>query len=265
MNNGHSAKHKSIEHNRYDKRAEEIIEALKFSETELNIANTLNGASAIPIKLRSPYIYYERLIQSLVTGKDIVLELGSGIGLHTGVLISSEASVIATDISKHSIDLLKFRYQHSQNCETCIADVENLPFKNKSFNFVVSVGALSYGENRIVMNEVHRVLKPGGYFICVDSLNHNPIYRVNRWIHYLRGNRSLSTLTSMPKISTLLKYRDLFGNCQVRYFGSISWTMPLLGFLIGDIKAAEFSDYWDRRLNISWSAFKFVMLARKIK
>ena len=40
------------------------------------------------------------------------------------------------------------------------------------------------------MNEIYRVLKQGGILIIVDSLNHNPVYKFNRWIHYLYGNNN---------------------------------------------------------------------------
>ena len=47
--------------------------------------------------------------------------------------------------------------------------------------------ALSYGDNDLVLKNVYQKLKPGGYFVCVDSLDNNIIYRINRYLHYLRG------------------------------------------------------------------------------
>ena len=41
-------------------------------------------------------------------------------------------------------------------------------------------------ETTKAMLEIHRVLKKNGIFICVDSLNNNLIYRVNRWFHYIK-------------------------------------------------------------------------------
>ena len=55
--------------------------------------------------------------------------------------------------------------------------MEKLPFRDNSFDAICSAGSLSYGDNLIVMNEIYRLLKTGGSFIAVDSLNNNPIFR----------------------------------------------------------------------------------------
>jgi ubiquinone/menaquinone biosynthesis C-methylase UbiE len=46
---------------------------------------------------------------------------------------------------------------------------------------IVSAGSLSYGDNDKVLDEIYRVLKNKGAFIAIDSLNNNPIYRLNRF------------------------------------------------------------------------------------
>jgi ubiquinone/menaquinone biosynthesis C-methylase UbiE len=124
-------------------------------------------------------------------------------------------------------------------------------------------GGLSYGDNELVLNEIYRVLKPNGFFICVDSLNENPLYRLNRVIHFLRGDRTISTLHRMPTIGLINAYHRRFGNIKVRYFGSVSWAMPLLGRVFGATNAAIFSRWFDRIVGVRKSAFKFVMSVRK--
>ena len=56
--------------------------------------------------------------------------------------------------------------------------MENLPFKNESFDIVICSGSLSYGDHKIVRNEIFRVLKNNSFFICIDSLDHNLIYKL---------------------------------------------------------------------------------------
>ena len=73
--------------------------------------------------------------------------------------------------------------------------MENLPYEKNTFDVVCCAGSLSYGNNLLVLNEINGVLKSDGYFISVDNLNENPIYKLNRYIHYIRGNRTLSTHT----------------------------------------------------------------------
>jgi SAM-dependent methyltransferase len=113
------------------------------------------------------------------------------------------------------------------------------------------------------MGEIYRVLKPGGVFICVDSLNNNPIYRFNRWLHYLCGERSLSTLKRMPSLRTIDSYRKNFGTIEVKFFGAIAWLTPLLSWFLGDNRTSNISYKLDKLLNTKRSAFKFVMAAHK--
>ena len=96
--------------------------------------------------------------------------------------------------------------------------MEFLPFASGSFDLVAMAGSLSYGDNDRVLRELHRVLRSGGTLVCVDSLNHNPIYRFNRWVHYRFGERSRSTLQRMPTLGLLEQYQAAFGEAQIRYF-----------------------------------------------
>jgi len=144
------------------------------------------------------------------------------------------------------------------------ADMEALPFADQSFDCIISAGSLSYGDNETVLAEIHRLLKPGGRFVCVDSLNHNPIYRANRWWHYVRNRRSRSTLRRMPTLALIDRYRQMFGEVEVHFFGSLAWAMPIVVRLVGAERARGVSDWFDRSFRVTRSAFKFVMVATKI-
>ena len=99
-------------------------------------------------------------------------------------------------------------------------------------------------------------------FICVDSLNHNPVYRVNRWLHYLRGNRSMSTLKRMPNLARIRSLGEGFCSVNVRYFGALSFAMPVIARLLDENTAKVASDRIDKLLGVRRSAFKFVMVAQ---
>ena len=104
--------------------------------------------------------------------------------------------------------------------------LENLPFKDKSFDAVVSAGSLSYGDSMKIDLEVRRVLKPGGYFICVDSLNNNPLYYINRFIHVKEKKREKISFLNMPTIKRIKSISKMYKKTEVKYFGCISFFRP---------------------------------------
>jgi ubiquinone/menaquinone biosynthesis C-methylase UbiE len=250
---------KLIERMRYDARAELLIGQIP------PIKEGLLGSQAIAKYLRAPYLFYELKLFELLHPGLRVLELGAGTGMHTRALTQTGADVVATDISSYSLALLRERFSNSEgNIETAVADMEQLPFEANSFDMVACAGSLSYGEPKLVDSEIRRVLRPGGALVCVDSLNHNPIYRLNRWIHYLRGNRSRSTLIRMPDLNRIKAISDSFTHVDVNYFGALSFIMPLVSGILGENSAQLFSDRFDQWVCVKRSAFKFVIVARDI-
>jgi len=248
---------KELECERYENRA---LSALK-ENLDLPVGRSLE---VLGPALRAPYLCYQRQIRNcLASPKMKALEIGAGTGMFTEMILETGASVVATDISEASLELLLKRVSNYANVETRVADMESLPFDDGSFDAVLSAGSLSYGDNEVVMNEIYRVLKPGGKFACVDSLNHNPIYRLNRWIRYLRNQRTRSTIERMPTLQLVKSYAQKFGSVKDSYFGSVAWALPLLTIFLSEQNAARFSDKIDELFDVSKSAFKFVMVAEK--
>jgi ubiquinone/menaquinone biosynthesis C-methylase UbiE len=246
---------KQIEQLRYDEKAKSLLDTGSAAD-----ATTVSvGSLASPPAIRKPYTYYENCISQFICPDNDVLELGSGTGLHTSALMQTGAKVVASDISPNSLKVIMRRIE---GVRTQVADMEDLPFKNDSFDVVTSAGSLSYGDPDTVDAEVRRVLRPGGIFICVDSLNHNPVYRFNRWLHSLQGERTKSTLLRMPTISRIQSISSGYKDTEVRYFGTVSYLMPFLAGIIGQNQAAKVSDAVDRMVHVRRSAFKFVLVAR---
>jgi len=248
---------KVIERARYEARAQS-----QMAGAVMVVAVPL-GSQTMPAYLRTPYLVYEQKIAELIRPSHHVLELGAGAGLHTWALLQTEASVTASDISPNSLNLLKQRFQNTPgNLKTVVADMESLPFESSSFDVIASAGSLSYGEPHVVDVEIRRVLRPGGMLICVDSLNHNPVYRINRWLHYLRGNRTRSTLKRMPNLARIDELCDGFSNVNIDYFGASSFMMPVLSHFLGENSAQAASDRIDQLVGVRRSAFKFVLVAQ---
>lgn len=250
-------KDRHVELHRYDARA-----LLQLSASEAVTMADKHGSNAMPQYLRSPYIYYEKCIGELIHAKDHVLELGAGSGLHTWALVRTGAYVTAADISPNALKLLEQRIAGGGGCiSTRVADMEALPFSDASFDVVACAGSLSYGDPALVDSEIRRVLRPGGRLVCVDSLNHNPIYRLNRWLHYIRGARTRSTLQRMPNLARIEALSRGFSTVHVEYFGALSFAMPLVARLFGQERAKTISDRFDRLIGVRRSAFKFVLVS----
>ena len=243
---------KNIEKKRYDDRAIKLIKANNFE---------------VPLGLHSymmePIDSYKKNLLANVFNGARVLEIGAGMRENTEFLLNQGFNVHATDISSKSVEFLKKKYASYSLFEAEVADMESLPFKDNSFDVICSAGSLSYGDNSIVMNEIYRVLVKGGIFIAIDSLNNNPIYKLNRYIHFLLGNRSKSTLQRMPTIKLLEKYTVKFDNVEVAYFGSLTWLFPILRKFLNDDLMKEISSSFDKKINIKKSAFKFTIKAIK--
>lgn len=238
-----------IEMNRYNKRALQKIDFL--DEQELSIWH-------LP-----PIQTYYRFIQNNINSNSKVLEIGAGTGNHSQVVLDTGAYLFATDVSKESLKVLDRRFKAYKKLQTKNMDMESIEFEDKTFDCVVSAGSLSYGDNHLVMAEIHRVLKEGGKFICLDSFNHNPIYRISRRIRVLIGQRTRSTIRNMPTIKLLTKYEQKFGKLEVNYFGSIIWLAPTLALLFGNSRAARIINFVDRLIGVRKSAFKIVFVAQK--
>lgn len=251
---------KNKEAARYEERAKNILSSIENIEV---VNELVDNSSLLPLYIKKPYDHYHNLLAKHLHGNSKALEICSGTGMHTGNLVRMGGNVFATDISFSSLSVLVNNYRSSDNIRAIAADMEFLPFENCSFDVVASAGGLSYGDWDKVLEEIFRVIRPGGVFICVDSLNHNPIYRINRYMHYLLGDRTHTVNNRIPSLSMINKYRSKYANVSLSYFGSVTWLAPLISKITSEKYAANLSDKIDSIVKVKRSAFKFVMLAKK--
>lgn len=251
---------------------DKVTEYLRYNKKsfdEIDIAEEViekSGSEAIPYPLRAPYIYYEKLIEDqVVKAKTKILDLCCGNGIHTLFAAKCGGVVTATDIAENSIILAKMRAIKSNlSIDFLVSDTEELPFDDISFDVVTCAGSLSYVDISIFTKQIKRVLRPEGKLIIVDSFDHNIIYRMNRFIHYLRGKRSFSTLERMPSNRTLKFLKEEFSDMEVRYFGIFSFFGPILSKLFDERRAKSIIDNLDQRFSfLRRYSFKIVIIATK--
>lgn len=104
-----------------------------------------------------------------------VLEVGSGRG--------GGASFMARYLEPRSMTGLDFSPKAVEFCQRHYSfpglifrqgNAESLPFGDSSFDAVVNIeSSHCYGSIRVFLREVHRVLKPGGYFLYSDYCQTN--------------------------------------------------------------------------------------------
>jgi len=93
-----------------------------------------------------------------------VLEVGCGLGTDAVQFARAGADYTGVDLTPRSIELVQKRFQQ-QNLSGSfqVGDGENLPFPDNHFDLVYSHGVLHHTpDTQKAINEVHRVIKPGG-------------------------------------------------------------------------------------------------------
>jgi ubiquinone/menaquinone biosynthesis C-methylase UbiE len=252
-------KDKEIEYQRYNqKSSEEISIAAKIIQK--------SGAEAIPYAIRSPYLRYEELIKlNIKPGVTKLLDICCGNGIHSLTAAKAGAIITATDIAENSIEIAKIRAENENlKIEFLVSDAEKLSFRDEEFDVITCAGSLSYLDMEIFIPLVKRMLKTGGKFIIVDSFNHNIVYRSNRFIHYLRGKRSLSTLKRMPTVNTIKYISSHFSSLETEYFGIFSFLTPILSKFNSPEKTKSIIDSLDNRFKfLNKFSFKIVIIATK--
>jgi len=100
------------------------------------------------------------------SGKKL-LEIGCGIGTDLVRFAKGGADVTGVDLSETAIDLAKENFHlHDIKGKFLIGNGEALEFPDNHFDVVYAHGVLQYTANiQKMINEAHRVLKPGGLFI----------------------------------------------------------------------------------------------------
>lgn len=152
-----------------------------------------------------------------------VLEVGCGLGTDAVNFARAGADYTGIDLTPRSIELVKKRFeQEGLRGRLLNADAENLPFPDDFYDLAYSHGVLHHTPDTArAINELHRVLKPGGVAMVMlyhrDSYNYyGNIFGLRRvGAHLLRyhwGPRLVNLLTG-ENIAALERLRsDMLAN-----------------------------------------------------
>jgi ubiquinone/menaquinone biosynthesis C-methylase UbiE len=127
--------------------------------------NTLNYKDVFYIM---DEIKLEYLLPILPSPKNGIktIEVGCGSARLSCFLASLGYKTTCLDYSKSALMVAKENYRITNNKgEFILGDAQNIPVKSNSFDVVLSTGLLEHFEEpQLVINEMVRILKPGGVF-----------------------------------------------------------------------------------------------------
>jgi len=115
----------------------------------------------------------EKIKNSLeVKNKMTVLDLGCGPGILTSCIAPFSKMIIGFDITPEMITKAKIRCSTNKNAVFLMGDAECLPFKDNSFDRIVTRLTFHHFTNvEKVLSEMYRILKFGGKAIIVDIIS----------------------------------------------------------------------------------------------
>src|SRR5580704_6663500 len=109
-----------------------------------------------------------------------VLDVGCGAGVEVVRFAQAGARVTGVDASPRAIALVAENVrQHDLRARLDVADAEDLPYGDASFDFVYAHGVVQYAaDDRKVISECHRVLRTGGLALV-------QVYNRRSWLQAL--------------------------------------------------------------------------------
>ncbi len=169
---------------------------------------------------------YRRRLARACPGKR-VLEFGCGVGSEAINLAASSRHVCGIDISPAAVRKATERAarQGLTNCRFMVMDAESTAFPTASFDLVCGTGIIHHLDVERSLDEIARLLRPGGVAIFMEPLGHNPFLNLFR-----RLTPSLRTPDEHPlRVGDLVAMRSRFPEVSIRYWHLLAWlSIPFL-------------------------------------
>lgn len=130
-----------------------------------------------------------------------LLDVGCGTGYLFEILDNSNANFYGLDLSEKMLEVA--RNKNIPNTEYIQATAEKLPYEDESMDVVTCIQSFHhYPYPNEAIQEVYRVLRPGGYYILSDTGIGNPLAFIFNKIIYPRmhsGDCNIGNRKSIEK------------------------------------------------------------------
>jgi len=147
------------------------------------------------------YPYLERYVPRDLSGKR-VLEIGLGFGTLGQFLAERGAEYHGADIATEPVAMMRKRLEWlGRPGDVRLASALELPWEDETFDYVYTIGCLHHtGNLRRSVEEVHRVLRPGGRAVVMvynrDSLR-QAAFRLRNRLRGMSGAESEAMLRKL--------------------------------------------------------------------
>jgi len=113
---------------------------------------------------------FDQLLKGTYSSCRSILDAGCGEGRNLLYFLRNGFDVYGIDADENKITELRSLTEIHSKENFIVGLVENLPFEDQKFDLLISCAVLHFAKNsehfEEMLNEMWRVLKPGGYFFC---------------------------------------------------------------------------------------------------
>ena len=177
-----------------------------------------------------------------VQGK-LLLDLGCGAGENSVYFAMRGADCVASDYSPGMVDVaLKLAEKNGVTVQGKVINAMAIDYPDNTFDIVYASNLLHHiPDPQITIQEIYRVLKPGGKMCFWDPLKHNPVINV-----YRRMATEVRTDDEMPLDINIVNFvRSRFSQTAYDTFWIASLWIFLRFYLIEKINPNE-ERYWKK-------------------
>lgn len=196
-----------------------------------------------------------------------ILDFGCGRGeLSRDVLERGAGFVAGIDISSNYIQealaSAAAKGYGRERYDFLVMDAHKLTFENDSFDIVAGHGILHHLDLPVCLEEIRRVLRPGGVALFIEPLSANPFLKLFRML-----TPRARTVDEKPLTSRDLRELEANWNVQSRYYGIFSAPAAVLTSVVLKpfpnnpiLALTDLAERWVNKLRVAAPLNQYVML-----